>query len=103
MAKVTRIENGVKLSNLPVNDFDLYDSEAHAVMLGIAEAYGFAPKVVGLMILARSTHGKYALVAEHDELYFCVEEEGDPPDEKIAMLDEYGWHWDEDMGWSCFT
>ena len=104
MSKVEKMENGIKIENLPVGTFTLYDSEAHALMLGIAEVYGFAPKVMGLMILARGTHSKWALVAEHDRLWFHVEEgDEDPPAEKQAMLEEYDWFWEEDMGWSCNT
>ena len=41
MSKVTRIENGINLSGLPVYAFDVYDSEVEAILHGIAVAYEF--------------------------------------------------------------
>ena len=102
MVKVVRQADGIKIFGLrKTHEIEAIDSEAHAIMLGIAEVYGFAPKIIGLMILARYSHGKFALVAEHDELYFCPDDEDNPTPEKLALLAEYGWRWDD--GWSCFT
>jgi len=107
MAKVTRIENGINLSDLPVYSFDLYNrhfSEAESILHGIAEVYGFAPKVRGLLILAFKKHDKFCLRAEHDQLYFGAEGASEPSQIEKALMDQYDWFWDDDVEcWSCFT
>ncbi len=100
MIKVERLDNGIKISGLPTMDTEIYDSEAHQLMLGIAQAYNFAPKILGLLWLARKSHGKFCLVAERDELWFNHDgsDAERPTDEEIAMMDQYGWRWENERG-----
>jgi hypothetical protein len=107
MIKVKKLDNGVMIEGLITASpsVSCYDAEAKQLLMGLAEAYGFAPQIQGLMLLAFKPHDKMSpFLAEHDELTFGGGDEQEPSDEEQAMMDQYGWFWSEyDECWKCFT
>lgn len=102
---VTKLENGVELSGLPVDDFDIYEGGAWQLLCNLAEVLGVHRIALGMLQIQKFERGVPSNFAVgKEQVWYGIDRETVPAEGFQVFLDQTGWFWDEEhFCWSHYT